>query len=315
MKTQDTNHFGFGQNIDFKQILTNPILDIAAHFWEDERYQAFKICYRSMRAVDDLIDNRKAATRKISKIEKRQFKAAIKDWVEALETATPYDSFQNQLVETRAKFQIPFWPWQKLAVSMLYDLHHDGFSTYPAFIKYAEGAAVSPAAIFMHLCGVFKEYGSYRSPHFDIRKAARPLALFCYFVHIVRDFQKDQYDNLTYFADSLIAENGLNRSMLKEIAAGGKINTGFRNLTRQYYTFTERYRRKARRTLDSISAHLEPRYRLSLEIIYGLYSQIFERIDVTNGKFTMVELCPSPEEVQSRINQIISIFELSNEKE
>ena len=43
-------------NVDFQQILKNPILDIAAHFWEDERYDAFKICYKSMRVVDILLN-------------------------------------------------------------------------------------------------------------------------------------------------------------------------------------------------------------------------------------------------------------------
>ncbi len=315
MKAQDTNQFGFDRNLDFKQILTNPILDIAAHFWEDGRYDAFKICYRSMRITDDLVDNRKATTRRISEVEKQQLTAIVKDWVEAVKTAMPYDSFQKQLAETRARFQIPLWPWQRLAKSMIYDLHNDGFRTFPTFIKYAEGAAVAPGSIFMHLCGVVKENGHYRSPHYDVRKAARPLALFCYLVHIIRDFQKDQNNNLNYFADSLIAENGLNRRMLKEIAAGGKINPGFRNLMEKYYTFAEHYRRGARRAIDKTSACLEPRYRLSLEIIYSLYLQIFERIDILKGRFTTAELCPSPGEVQNRINLTISSFKSSLEKE
>lgn len=46
--------------LDFQQILTNPILDIAAHVWEEERYNAFKICYRTMRILDDLVDDRKS---------------------------------------------------------------------------------------------------------------------------------------------------------------------------------------------------------------------------------------------------------------
>lgn len=314
MKAQKTNHFGFDQNIDFQQILTNPILDIAARFWEDERYNAFKICYRSMRVVDDLIDNPKAALREISGVEKRQLTAIVHDWLEAIKEATPYDSLQKQLAETRARFQIPLWPWQKLSKSMIYDLHYEGFRNFPAFLRYSEGASVAPGSIFVHLCGVIKEKGQYRPPHYDIRKTARPLALFCYLVHIIRDFQKDQNDNLNYFADNLMAENGLNQQLLKEIAAGGKINPGFRNLMGKYYTFAEYYRRKARRTIDKTSAYLEPRYWLSLEIIYSLYLQIFERIDVLNGKFTAAELCPTPEEIQNRIKLTISSFESSQEE-
>ena len=123
MKAQKTNHFGFDQTLDFQKILTNPILDIAAHFWEDERYNAFKICYRSMRGVDDLIDNPKAVFRKISEVEKQQLTIMVHDWLEAIKDATPYDSFQKQLAETRARFQIPLWPWQKLSKSMIYYLN------------------------------------------------------------------------------------------------------------------------------------------------------------------------------------------------
>ena len=309
MKAQNTNHPGFGQNIDFQQILTNPILDIAARFWEDERYDAFKICYRSMRTVDDLVDNRKAAAHVISEVEKRQFTAVVNDWVKALKEATPRDPLLKQLAETRASFQVPLWPWQKLANSMIYDLHDDGFGTFQAFLKYSEGAAVSPGSIFMHLCGVVEENGHYQPPPYDIRKAARPLALFCYLVHIIRDFQKEQSSNLNYFADDLIAENGLNRQILKEIAAGGKISPGFRNLMAKYYTSAEYYRRKARLAIDKTSVHLESRYWLSLEIIYSLYLQIFERIDVPNGNFGTTELNPSPEEIHNRINLTVSSFE------
>jgi phytoene synthase len=314
MKEQNIKHFGFNHNLDFTQILANPILDIAARFWEDERYDAFRICYRSMRVVDDLVDNRKSRFLKISAVEKRQMTAIIRDWLDAIDNATPCDSFQKQLAETRARFQIPLWPWRKLSKSMIYDLHHEGFKDLSAFLRYSQGAAVAPGSIFMHLCGVVREREHYRPPHYDIRTVAKPLALFCYLVHIIRDFQKDQGNNLNYFADNLMAENGLNQQLLKEIAAGSEISPGFRNLMEKYYDFAEYYRRKARLTMDRISIYLEPRYRLSLEIIYSLYLQIFERIDVSNGRFTTAELCPLPEEVLNRIKLTVSLFESGREE-
>ncbi len=309
MQAQNTNHFDFARKLNFQQVFTKPILDIAAQFWDDERHDAAKICYRSMRVVDDLIDNRKAVAHRISEVEKQKSTAMVNDWVEAINGAMPCDSVQKQLVETITRFQIPLWPWQMFSKSMIYDIHHDGFRTFPIFLKYAEGAAVAPASIFVHLCGVVKENGRFRAPHFDIRNAARSSALFCYLVHIIRDFQKDQNNNLNYFANNLIAENGLNPQMLKEIAAGGEINPGFRNLMKKYYTFAEYYRRETRQTIDKIGAYLKPQYLLSLEIIYGLYLLIFERIDVSNGRFTTAELTPSLKEVKDRINLIISSFE------
>ncbi len=262
-----------------------------------------------MRVIDDLIDDRKATGNNLSEVEKQQLTSVVNDWVETANRAIQYGSLQKQLVETRERFQIPLWPWQMFSKSMIYDINHDGFRTFSDFLRYSEGAAIAPGYIFMHLCGAVKEDGRYRPPQFDIRKAASPIALFCHLVHVIRDFQKDQNSNLNYFADDLLAENGLNFSMLKEIAAGGEINPGFRNLMEKYYNFAEYYRHKARRTIDKTSTYLEPQYQLSLEIIYSLYLQIFERIDVLNGRFTTEELNPSPEEVEDRINLTFSSFE------
>ena len=52
MLIQKSKHLDFVHDLDFEQILTNPILDIAASIWEKERYDAFKICYRSMRVIE-----------------------------------------------------------------------------------------------------------------------------------------------------------------------------------------------------------------------------------------------------------------------
>jgi hypothetical protein len=60
MVTKNNTYIDFAIDVEFDKILTNPILDIAARFWEKDRYEAFKVCYRSMRVIDDLVDNRKA---------------------------------------------------------------------------------------------------------------------------------------------------------------------------------------------------------------------------------------------------------------
>ncbi len=299
----------FLPNVDFGDILTNPILDISARFWDSNRYDAFKACYRSMRLIDDLVDDRKSSKKKISKIELMQMKRVMAKWMKAMRKKDGSDPFRHELLKTLERFKIPFWPWERLYKAMIFDLEHDGFGSLLVFLRYSEGAAISPASIFMHLCGITKSENYYTEPQFDIRLAARPLALFSYFVHIIRDFQKDQLANLNYFADSKLVQHNLTRENLRAVAEEKSISSSFRNLMADYYSITDYYRLKARRVLDSTIPFLEPKYQLSLEMIYSLYYQIFERINVESGKFSKIELNPSADEVKNRIEQTIEIFE------
>jgi phytoene/squalene synthetase len=309
MSTEYAAKLDFATHLDFSEILTNPILDIAARFWDDERYAAFRTCYRSMRIIDDLVDNRKATGHTIGREEGDRYAAIMNRWIEGVRGTAPVDGFQEELVATMRRFVLPTWPWEKLLKAMVYDLNHAGFATFVGFLRYCEGAAVAPGAIFMHLCGVSRRDDHYLAPPFDIRRAARALGVFSYLVHVVRDFQKDQLNNLNYFADDLVAANQLSPGDLRAIAEGGEVSPSFRRLIRTYRHCAEYYRRKARRTIDGVLPNLEPRYRLSLEIIYSLYSQIFERIEPDTGSFTTEALNPRPFEVEERIRATMGAFE------
>ncbi|UCC44896.1 MAG: squalene/phytoene synthase family protein, partial [Candidatus Zixiibacteriota bacterium] len=274
-----SKYLDFTQKPDFEQILTNPILDIAARFWDDDRYAAFKVCYRSMRVIDDLVDDRKSAGRRISEAERSQLSRSIETWVTGLNENRPADSFQKQLLDTITDFRIPLWPWQRLARAMLYDLNNDGFATLTAFLRYAEGAAIAPASVFMHLCGVRGDNRKIVAPDFNIRAAARHLALFSYTVHIMRDLQKDQAAGLNYFAADFLKRHGLTERDLRKQAVSGTVSAELRNLIGDYCRIAQYYQSRARRAVDAALTRMEPRYQLSLQIIYNLYSQIFERIN------------------------------------
>jgi len=115
-------------------------------------------------------------------------------------------------------------------------------------------------------------------------------------------------NNLTYFADDLIVENGLTRNDLREFAEGKPVSEGFRNLVGRYYSLAEEYRNKTIDVLKDIKPLHEPRYQLSLEIIFNLYSMVFERINVGKGEFTTEELNPTPEETKERVLKKIMSF-------
>jgi phytoene/squalene synthetase len=295
-------------SIDFEQIIDHPNILIAANFWEPERYCAAKICYKFMRAIDDLIDNYKAKNKLIEPQERKEFVTNVEEWLKMIIISKECNSLQRELIETVEKFRIPLWPMEVFAKSMIYDINNDGFPTLDIFLDYAGGASVAPASIFVHLNGLEKINGGYENPPFDVKWAATPCAIFSYLVHIIRDFQKDQLNNLSYFADDLIIRNHLSRKVLHEFANGKPVNKNFRNLIKQYYSLADEYRLKTYDIIKEIRPLLEPRYQLSLDIIFDLYLMVFERIDIKNGKFTTEELNPTSEETKDRVYNIILDF-------
>jgi len=297
-------------SIDFKKILDHPNILIAANFWDEERYCAARICYRLMRSIDDLIDNHKANNRMIASEERTDFETNVNDWLRMIiitEECNPDHVEMKKIIE---RFRIPLWPLEAFAKSMIYDINNDGFPTLETFLEYANGASVAPASIFVHLSGITQKNGQFLDPSFNVRKAATPCAIFSYIVHIIRDFQKDQFNNLNYFADELIRQNGLSRQDLTNIAHGSPVTNGFRNLIREYYIVANEYRKETAEIIRQISPLMEPRYQLSLEIIFNLYEMVFERINIEKGNFTTYELNPTPEETKKRVYDTILKFPL-----
>jgi phytoene/squalene synthetase len=295
-------------SIDFQSIRDHPNILIAARFWEDDRYCAAKTCYKFMRAIDDLIDNHKAENKMIAPGERKEFIANVNDWLKMVITSGECNPLQKELSDTIERFKIPLWPIEAFAKSMIYDINNDGFPTFKTFLDYSQGASVAPASIFVHLNGLIKNDGKYGVPPFDVREAATPCAVFSYLVHIIRDFQKDQLNNLSYFADDLIEKHRLTRHDLKEIAWGHPVSDNFRNLIKEYLMLADEYRLKTYKVINNIKPLLEPRYQFSLDLIFELYLMVYERIDISNGKFTTAELNPTPEETKKRVYETIMNF-------
>ena len=292
-------------SIDYSKIKDHPNILIAAGYWEQERYCAAKTCYKFMRVIDDMIDDHKSKNKLIAPHERKEFTANVNEWLKMIIVSDECNPLQLELIETVKRFRIPLWPLEDFAKSMIYDINNDGFPTLDTYIDYSMGASVAPASIFVHLNSLQKNGDDYADPPFDVRWAATPCAIFSYLVHIIRDFRKDQLNNLTYFADDLIAKNGLSRYDLREFAEGRPVNEGFRNLMSLYHSLAEEYMYKTRDVLEKIKPLLEPRYQLSLEIIFDLYLMVFERIDLRNGQFTTEELNPTPEETKERVKRKI----------
>jgi phytoene/squalene synthetase len=298
-------------SIDFQQIKDHPNILIAANFWEADRFSAAKTCYKFMRTIDDLIDNHKAKNKFIDEKDRKEFIRNVEEWLKKIIVSKENNPLRSELVETFQKFRIPLWPMEVFAKSMIYDINNDGFPTLEAFLEYSDGASVAPASIFVHLNGLQKVNGQFADPLYDVRWASTPCARFSYIVHIIRDFQKDQLNNLSYFADDLIIKNQLTRQDLREFAEGRPINENFRNLIKHYHTLADEYRNETHEIIKKIRSRLDPQYQLSLEIIFNLYLMVFERIDIQKGNFTSMELNPTPEETKMRVYETIMNFEIS----
>lgn len=293
------------ESIDFEKIIDHPNILIAANFWDEERYQAARTCYRFMRTLDDLIDNHKAEHKGIAEEEKERFKGNIDQWIGMLREGKDLVPLSTGLTETIKRFRIPLWALESFAESMLYDINNDGFATLGDFVQYAGGASVAPASIFVHLAGLQKNDSVYADPPFNVRRTASPCAMFSYFVHIIRDFRKDQLNSLSYFADDILNRYDLTRADLKNIVHGGPVSDGFREMMEEYYMITDGYRISTLKVIDDVCPLLEPRYRLSLEIIFDLYMMVFERIDPGKGTFSTEELNPTPAETRERVRRVI----------
>jgi phytoene/squalene synthetase len=308
MDSHKNNFLEIFNSIDFDKIKDHPNILIAANFWDEERYCAAKTCYKLMRAIDDMIDNYKAKNKLIAVNKRKDFVANVEEWLKMIIVSKDCNPQNAELIETIERFRIPLWPLEAFAKSMIYDINNDGFPTMNAFLDYSEGASVAPASIFVHLNSISIKDDKYVIPSFDLKWAATPCAIFSYLVHIIRDFQKDQLNNLSYFADDLIVDSGLTREKLREFAEGKPVDNNFRNLIKHYYQLADEYRLKTQIVIEEIKPLLEPRYQLSLEIIFNLYVMVFERIDLVKGKFTTEELNPTADETRERVYKTIMDF-------
>lgn len=309
MKENKELYFEIFNQLDFARIIDHPNILIAANFWEEERYRAAKVCYKFMREIDDFIDNYKSENIQIEQQDKQLFIEKVNTWIGSLQHNEDNGILDRELLLTFSTYKIPYWTMENFARAMIYDINHNGFSSLNSFLEYSRGASIAPASVFVHLCGIRKSTSGFLPPEYDVKRAATPCAIFSYLVHIIRDFQKDQLNNLNYFADDKILKYGLKHSDLSEMAKGSQIKQGFRDMINEYYSHAEIYKNKTRDMIQEISPLLEPRYQLSLEIIFNLYLMVFERIDIEKGKFTKEELNPTCDEIKERVRTTIIGFQ------
>jgi len=303
-----TNRFNPGEilaSFQFEKVNKHANILIAASFWEKDRYEAAQICYQFMRKIDDMIDDRKALIDSLDDCEKELFTDQVNDWIECLQGKTINEPLLGEVIRIISTYNIPLNLFQSFAKSMIYDIHHDGFPDFDSFLQYAEGASVAPASVFLHLCCLNDEHTKYVMPTLDLLSLARPCAIFSYIVHILRDFQIDQQNNLNYFALDILKDNNLFPEDLKKMAQKGNISQDFRNVIKTYCKYAEVYKQETEKAIKELAPFLHPRYLLSLRIIFSLYLEVYNRIDTEHGLFSPEELTPTHEETRLIVSKLI----------
>jgi|GEM_PF-568757 phytoene/squalene synthetase len=261
-----------------------PNLYLAANFLEpDDKFRAFLATYAAMRLVDDLADDARAAgeiplaTKRVISAELDRFADMFR--LQQIDDKLPYAA---DLKLALVRFQIPDWPFTLLADAMKFDLTNDRFDTLDQFLKYSEGAAVSPAAIFMHLAAsAFDDTGQLQLPPFDVRDAARPLAIFSYIVHILRDFKKDFHAGarpLIYIDLETSDMFYVSEEEMARTVVSGQQSLKFTKMVKWYFNRLTWFQVRARLTLDHLADQLPDDGRFALDFIYELYSATAAKI-------------------------------------
>jgi phytoene synthase len=306
MQKDSFNPISVLESIQFETLKKHPNILIAAAFWDKDRFEAARVCYRFMRKIDDMIDDRKAELVSLADCEKSLFTNKVYDWIECLQGKSVSDPIVAEVVDVIAKYNIPLSLFNNFARSMVYDIHNDGFPDFQSFLDYAEGASVAPASVFLHLCCLNEGNNDYVKPSMDLLDLARPCAIFSYLVHIIRDFEIDQQNNLNYFAHDLLKANDLSSQDLKKMANGTPISASFKNLIKTYCLYAEKYMHMTEKAIKNLQPFLPYQYLLSLQIIYRLYLEVFNRIENNNGTFRTDELTPTLEETKRIVEKLIN---------
>jgi phytoene/squalene synthetase len=291
---------------DIREIEKNPNILIAARLWENDRFEAARICYKFLRRIDDMVDDQKSKNLNISACERLAYTEQINEWIDCLSSNRGNAPFIQEVVETIKKYNIPLHLFHTFAKSMIYDLNNEGFQTYEHFIAYAEGASVAPASIFVHLCCLDNGLENYTIPNMDLLETARPCAIFSYLVHIIRDFEQDYKENLVYLANDQMERFNVTQKDLFNAAYGIDVSDGFRKLISQYCLFAEGQRLKTLAIIEQVTPHLSPQYLASLQVIYSLYNLVYQKINPAEGTFLKEELNPSPEEIYEKLIKVAS---------
>lgn len=260
---------------------------VANFFFDPKIYYAFCATYASMRVIDDLIDNIEGRNL-LTAAERQQFVAKIDEWTAGvhacLNESEKTDPIAIALTDTFRQFPIPLKFWDNLAQSMKEDLEKDRFRTFDEYLAYTEGAAIAPATIFMYFLTFEKAGDRYVCvrPEIDPYTYAKPMAIFCYVTHILRDISPDLELNktgLVYVPLDDLRRFSVSESDLFNFKQTGTINASFRSFMEYMVDLARKYETESYRLFDELSPNLAQDAKFILRLLLALYSETIRRIE------------------------------------
>ena len=250
----------------------------AARLLPRYRREFFAASYAAMRVIDDAVDEgfmtQPPADRDVGRL---AMTAEVEAWRRQTADGVDEGPLPAAVAEgfraTVGRSDLGPGPWNGLAAALSEDVAEAAMPDWPAFERYADGATVAPATVFIYLLACRHEGGRY---HSDLPCPpvyyARDLGVFCYLVHILRDLAKDagSRGRLVTIPSSTLAEHGLDRDTLADAIAVGE-GERLDRLASDLLARAEAYRRRGRDRMGQLAPHLGTRERLALEGLVRVY--------------------------------------------
>lgn len=245
------------------------------------RRDFFSTSYAAMRVIDDRVDE---AFLTLPAAERDLRRAATRDAVEAWRRQTAegegtavMDPLLTAGFEAVVRpSDLGPGPWNGLAAALSEDVAEAEMPDWAAFDRYAEGATVAPAEIFIYLLAaeVTPQGLRYREPVPAI-DYARDLAVFCYLVHILRDLSKDATvsGRLVTIPADVLAGAGLDRDSIAEAVRRDRREV-LDALAAPILARAERFRERGRARIADLLTRLGLRERLALDGLVTVYERL-----------------------------------------
>lgn len=277
------------------------LYDAAQHFAPQATRDAFAATYASMRVIDDFVDDIpdrshiSPETRKAAQQLVNRWLGQVRDAVQGRADDGP---IWIALADTFQKFRIPVYPWENLAEAMITDLFVPRFHDWDHLHRYMKGASVAPAIVFMHLV-LTKPAGDDRYQcaweYERVAEATEDLAIFCYWVHILRDAARDLSlgeTGLVYFPEADMERFGVSVDDLHAMRETGRATDAYKALAAFEAERALGHLKRGEALVPSITREAIPAHAKALTSLVATYAALLDQLqacqfDVFSGPVSL----------------------------